>query len=61
MIAMCRSDHPREVVRNLTSLSAPTWTFDSTVVQPTSYLKGQRSQRFSNSLPFGGTLKAQPS
>ena len=49
MIAMCGSDRPGEVVWNHNSFFAPTWTVDSTTVQ---------AQRFSDSLPFGGMLKA---
>ena len=44
LIAMLESDHPRETVRNRTSLSAPTWTIYSTVVQPVGCLKGQPAQ-----------------
>ena len=61
MIAMCMSDRPGEAVRNHTSLSAPAWIVDSTVIQPVSCLKGQPAQRLSDSLPFCGTSKAQPS
>ena len=61
MIAMCGSDRPGEAVRNRPSLSAPAWTVDSTAEQPVGCLKGQSAQRLSNSLPFGGTLKTQPS
>ena len=46
---------------NRTSLSTSTWTVDSTTVQPACCLKGQPTQRLSDSLPFDGTLKAQPS
>ena len=59
MIVVRRSDRLREAVRNRTSLSAPAWTVDSTVVKLTGCLKVQPSQRFSDSLRFGGTLKAQ--
>ena len=61
MISMRESNRPREVVRNRTSLSALALTIDSTAVQPTGCLKGQPAQRLSDSLPFGLTLKAQPS
>ena len=57
MIAMHGSDHPREAIRNHTSLSAPVWTIDSTTVQPAGCLKGQPAQRLLDSLPFGDTLK----
>ena len=58
---MGRSDRLGEVVRNCTSLSAPTRTIDSTVVQTVGCLKGQPAQRLLDSLPFGGTLKVHPS
>ena len=61
MIAIRGFDRPGEAVWNPTSLSAPTWIVDSTVVQPTDYLKGQPAQHLQDNLPFGGTLKAQPS
>ena len=61
MIAMCLADRLGEAVLNRTSLFAPTWIVDSTVVQPAGCLKGQPTQHLSDSLPFGGTLKAQPS
>ena len=61
MIAIHGSDNLKEAVRNRTSLSTPTWTVNSIVVQPVGYLKGQPAQHLSNSLPFGGMLKAQPS
>ena len=61
MIAMRGSDRPSEAIQYRTSFSALAWTVDSTTVQPASCLKGQPTQRLSDSLPFGGTLKAQPS
>ena len=61
LIPMRGSDRLGEAIQNRTSLSALVWTVDSTVVQPTGCLKGQPAQRLSDSLPFCGTLKAQPS
>ena len=61
MIAMRGSDCLGEALWNRTSLFAPAWTIDSTVVQSTGCLKGQPAQRLSDSLPSSGTLKAQPS
>ena len=57
MIAMRRSDLPREAIRNRTSLSASAWTIDSISMQPTSCLEGQPAHRLLDNLPFGGTLK----
>ena len=61
MIAMHESDRLGKAIRDCTPLSALAWTVDSIVVQPVGCLKGQPTQRLSDSLPFGGTLKAQPS
>ena len=60
MIAMRRSDRG-EAVQNHTSLSAPTWTINSIIVQLAGYLKGQPTQRLLDILLFCGTLKVQPS
>ena len=57
MIAMRKSDRPREAIRNRTSLSDSAWTIDSISMQPTNCLKGQPAQRLLDNLPFGGTLK----
>ena len=58
---MSKSHSPREVVRNLTSLSSLALTIDSTAVQPVGCLKCQPAQRLLDSLPFSGTLKTHPS
>ena len=61
MIAMHESDCLGKAIRDRTPLSDLAWTFDSIVVQPVGCLKGQPTQCLSDSLPFSGTLKAQPS
>ena len=61
MVAMRESNRLGEAVSNSTSLFAPAWIVDSTAVQPAGCLKGQPTQHLLDSLPFGGTLKAQPS
>ena len=61
MIAMQVKDHPREAVRNHTSLLVRAGSIDTIVMRPAGCSKGRPALHLSNSSPFGGTLTTLPS